>query len=666
MALTVEKIGRYEIVSELGRGAMGLVYRAVDPNIGRTVALKTMRLDVHGMEHDDMLRRFKNEARAAGVMNHSNIVTIYDAGEADGLFYIAMEYIEGKTLQSIMMEKRMLPSDQIIDVGVQVCAGLDYAHEMKVIHRDIKPANIMITSQNVAKIMDFGISKAAGSLTSNSQVLGTPNYMAPEQVKGLDINGRADLFSFGVVLYEMATGERPFAGQNVTTIIYKIVNENPVPPSEVEMSVHPGLSAVISKCLRKDPEERYKTGAALAHDLQNYRSLGADGDITSVLQRDAHLATQVAPPPSNSSSSGTRIAGRAAVATGSQTRKGQTAKQSVSVAKGASALSRASNWNKKAVATTLIAFAVVLSAAGLYRFKHRVRAAASVPAVTSAALIAQVPPQIVQPAPQKPSEKQPKAVVSRKPAHVAAHGDEKEQTQSPDEKVQIHFRTNPEGAFVQIDGQSSDAWVTPFTMPDVTPGAHEVVFTKSGYSAETRSLKIGSRNSTYSASLVPITTALSLTSEPPGADIEIDGKDTTRMTPAQIPVAEGEHTIVLRLDGYHEQQVTATVKKGMVFQFSPILNPGDAPQAGNTSRLGKIFGSTFRGGKGIVDFVTTPPGAKIFIRGRAAAIATPAHAAFAPGSYHIELREPGYKPVQQTVVVEPGQISKVEVTLDPQ
>jgi eukaryotic-like serine/threonine-protein kinase len=676
MAPTVEKIGRYEIVSELGRGAMGLVYRAVDPNIGRTVALKTMRLDVHGMEHDDMLRRFKNEARAAGVMNHPNIVTIYDAGEADGLFYIAMEYIEGKTLQSLMMEKRMLPSDQIVDVGVQVCAGLDYAHEMKVIHRDIKPANIMITRQNVAKIMDFGISKAAGSLTSNSQVLGTPNYMAPEQVKGLDINGRADLFSFGVVLYEMSTGERPFAGQNVTTIIYKIVNENPVPPSEVEMSVHPGLSAVISKCLRKDPEERYKSGAALAHDLQNYRSIGADGDITSVLQVNVHAATQAVPPPSgrwrngtgpnSSSSSGTRAREQAAAASGSQPRKRQTVKQAVGSANGVSALSQPSNWNKKAVAATLVAFAVVLSAAGLYRFKHRVRPAASFPAVTSAPLAAQAPPQTAQPAPQQTAEKQSKPVVAKKLAHAATHNDETEQTQSADGKVQIHFRTNPEGAFVQIDGQSSEAWVTPFTMPDVTQGAHEVVFTKSGYSTETRSLKIGPRNSTYSASLAPITTALSLTSEPPGADIEIDGKDTTRMTPAQIPVAEGEHSIVLRLDGYHEQQVTATVKKGTVFQFSPILNPGDAPQAGNTSRLGKIFGGTFRGGKGIVDFITTPPGAKIFIRGRAAAIATPAHAAFAPGSYRIELREPGYKPVQQTVVVEPGQISKVEVTLDPQ
>ncbi|PYY13181.1 MAG: serine/threonine protein kinase, partial [Acidobacteria bacterium] len=157
MVPTVEKVGRYEIVGELGRGAMGLVYRAVDPNIGRTVALKTMRLDVHGMDHDEMLRGFRYEAKAAGAMNHANIVTVYDADEVDGLFYIAMEYLEGQTLQSLMSEKRIIPGDQIVEIAKQVAAGLDYANRMKVIHRDIKPANIMITRQNVAKIMDFGI-----------------------------------------------------------------------------------------------------------------------------------------------------------------------------------------------------------------------------------------------------------------------------------------------------------------------------------------------------------------------------------------------------------------------------------------------------------------------------------------------------------------------------
>src|SRR5579859_2913215 len=263
MVPTVEKIGRYEIVGELGRGSMGLVYRAVDPNIGRTVALKTMRLDVHGVEQGEMLRRFKNEARAAGLMNHANIVTIYDADEVDGLFYIAMEYLEGQTLQSLLLDKRMISADQMVEMAKQVCAGLDYAHSRNVIHRDIKPANIMITGQNVAKIMDFGIAKSVGSMTSSGQVLGTPNYMSPEQVKGQELDGRADLFSFGVVLYEMATGERPFAGQNVTTIIYKIVHEHPIPPSELEASIHPGLSAVITRCLAKNRDERYQSGAAL-------------------------------------------------------------------------------------------------------------------------------------------------------------------------------------------------------------------------------------------------------------------------------------------------------------------------------------------------------------------------------------------------------------------
>src|SRR3954465_8840935 len=270
----VEKVSRYEITGELGKGAMGRVYKAVDPTIGRTVALKTMRLGVPGLETDEMLRRFKNEARAAGVLNHPNIVTIYDAGEQDGLFYIAMEFIEGVTLHSLILQNRVLPVDQIIDLSRQICAGLDEAHSHGVVHRDVKPANIMIMPDKTVKIMDFGIAKAGGGLTSAGQVLGTPNYMSPEQVKGRPLDGRSDLFSYGVILYEMVTGEKPFTGQNVTTIIYKIVNENPIPPRELDMTIHPGLSAVIIKALAKIPEERFQNGAELAKALANYKTFG--------------------------------------------------------------------------------------------------------------------------------------------------------------------------------------------------------------------------------------------------------------------------------------------------------------------------------------------------------------------------------------------------------
>src|SRR3954470_24381263 len=275
MGTSPQKIGRYEVVGELGKGAMGLVYKALDPMIGRTVAMKTMRVDVHGMESDEMLKRFQNEARAAGVLNHPNIVTIYDAGEQDGLFYIAMEFIEGVTLHSVIMQNRVLPVDQIIDLSRQICAGLDEAHSHGVVHRYVKPANIMIQPDNTVKIMDFGIAKAGGGLTSAGQVLGTPNYMSPEQVKGRQLDGRSDLFSFGVMLYEMVTGEKPFTGQNVTTIIYKIVNEHPIPPRELDSTIHPGLSAVITRALAKSPDERYQNGAELARDLANYKAFGS-------------------------------------------------------------------------------------------------------------------------------------------------------------------------------------------------------------------------------------------------------------------------------------------------------------------------------------------------------------------------------------------------------
>src|SRR5712692_11003165 len=271
-AMVLEKIGRYEIVGRLGRGAMGVVYKAMDPMIGRTVALKTMRLDAHGLETSELLQRFRNEARLAGVLSHPNIVSIYDADEINGLFYMAMEYIEGKTLHQLLSQDHVLPIERVLDLSRQICAGLDAASAQRVVHRDIKPANVMILPIGTLKIMDFGIAKAGGSMTSTGEVLGTPNYMSPEQVKGKPLDGRSDLFSFGVILYEMVTGEKPFAGDNITTIIYKIVNEEPIPPRELNTEVHPGLNRVILKALAKTPQERYQMGADLMHALENYEN----------------------------------------------------------------------------------------------------------------------------------------------------------------------------------------------------------------------------------------------------------------------------------------------------------------------------------------------------------------------------------------------------------
>jgi len=275
--VSLTKVGRYQIIGELGHGAMGVVYRGFDPTIGRTVAVKTVLLDTGDPE---MVRRFRREAQAAGILSHPNIVTIYDAGEDNGLFYIAMELVEGDTLQQLLL-RGALPVDRVISIVEQVGAALDHAHSKQIIHRDIKPANIMV-SNNVAKVMDFGVAKmTAMGLTSTGQVLGTPSYMSPELVKGANVDGRSDIFSLGVVLYEMLTGAKPFTGDSITTVIYKIIGEEPDPPAMLNSSLHSGLNYVVLKSLAKNPVDRYQNCAELIADLKNFQALGEKGQMAA-------------------------------------------------------------------------------------------------------------------------------------------------------------------------------------------------------------------------------------------------------------------------------------------------------------------------------------------------------------------------------------------------
>ncbi|MCX6618565.1 MAG: serine/threonine-protein kinase, partial [Acidobacteria bacterium] len=260
------QVGRYQIIEELGRGAMGVVYRGYDPTIGRTVAVKTVQLDAGDTE---LVMRFRREVQAAGVLSHPNIVTIYDAGEDQGLFYIAMELVEGETLQK-MLAQGPLPVEQVIRLAEQIAAALDHAHGHYIVHRDVKPANVIVSGGHV-KVMDFGIAKITGAtMTGTGQVLGTPSYMSPEVVKGQGADSRSDLFSLGVMLYEMLTGARPFLGDNITTVIYKIIGEHPEPPSAVKAALDPGVNYVVLKALAKNPAERYQSCGELAGDLKNY------------------------------------------------------------------------------------------------------------------------------------------------------------------------------------------------------------------------------------------------------------------------------------------------------------------------------------------------------------------------------------------------------------
>ena len=268
--LSQTRIGRYEVISSLGQGAMGAVYKAVDPLIERTVAIKTISLNLSKEERAEFEERFYREAKSAGRLNHANIVTIYDVGEADDIAYIAMEYVEGKSLREMLDSGVVLPTEMIGRIVARIANALHYAHENHVVHRDIKPANIMITSNRDVKIMDFGIAQIpTGSRTQLGTVLGSPKYMAPEQVTGQPTDGRTDIFALGVVLYEMLTGTTPFNGDNLSAIMYQVLNAEPAPPSTVNSRVPPAFDRIVRRALAKRPEDRYQTAREFARDLKN-------------------------------------------------------------------------------------------------------------------------------------------------------------------------------------------------------------------------------------------------------------------------------------------------------------------------------------------------------------------------------------------------------------
>ncbi|MDP4027954.1 MAG: protein kinase [Gallionella sp.] len=269
----ISQIGRYEVLGELGQGAMGIVYKAKDPLIDRVVAIKTINLGLAMDEKEEYEGRFYQEAKAAGRLNHPNIVTIYDVGKSGDVAYIAMEFPQGRELRDVMNDSRLLPVDQVLDVVAQVAQGLAYAHEHEIVHRDVKPSNIMVVRDGHVKITDFGIARMASSAvrTQTGMVLGSPKYMSPEQVMGKVIDQRSDIFSLGVMLYEMLTGEAPFVGENVNAIMYQTLNAVPAPPSTLNPAVPGMANFIVAKALAKKLEDRYQNATDFAVDLRACR-----------------------------------------------------------------------------------------------------------------------------------------------------------------------------------------------------------------------------------------------------------------------------------------------------------------------------------------------------------------------------------------------------------
>jgi serine/threonine protein kinase len=278
-----KRFGRYEILSELGRGAMGVVYKAHDPKINRTVAVKTISLaGQEPTEEQEYRERFVREAEAAGRLLHPGIVTIFDVGEEPETRapYIVMEFVGGETLEKVLSRgDRKLPVDKALQLALELAEALECAHGQGVVHRDLKPANILMTEDGHAKIADFGVAKLnLSNHTLAGRALGTPAYMSPEQLNGDPVDGRSDLFSVGVILYTVLTGYRPFQGNSALTVSFRVVNREPIPATLLDTELPEGLDAIITRAMAKDPAERYQRGSELVHDIRRLRETQRPSD----------------------------------------------------------------------------------------------------------------------------------------------------------------------------------------------------------------------------------------------------------------------------------------------------------------------------------------------------------------------------------------------------
>jgi TonB family protein len=478
-----KQFGRYVVEDEIGDGAMGRVYRCSDPLMQRLVAVKTVKTEyLTGETAEDYLRRFRREAQAAGRLSHPHIVSIYDVGET----YFVMEYLEGTTLQALLAERGKLPLDEALGLLTPLADALDYAHSASVVHRDIKPGNVMVLADGRPKLMDFGVARLESSVaTASGHFFGSPSYMAPEQVAGGEVTYRADLFAFAVLSYEVITGRRPFEGESITAVMYRVVNEDPPPPRQWDFELPPSYDQIFRRALSKSPADRYPDAASLVAALQ-------EKDIEyelAALTEPAGPEAAAAPEPLSPAVIETTDLG-------------------VDVRR-TSPIRRALSGRRRAWAA-LIAAAVLagLAAAALYARRMPLEAA--------------MPP--VAPRPMGPGT--------------------------------LRIEAEPSGARVWLD--EVEVGRAPVALA-AAKGRHKVRVAVEGYAPAELSMELipGTATPPLRFVLEPVTVRLSVSSEPPGATVRLDGRVIGVSPIASAIVPPGTHEVRVEKRGYapHVQRI---------------------------------------------------------------------------------------------------------------
>jgi tRNA A-37 threonylcarbamoyl transferase component Bud32 len=569
---TPSAIGRYEIIEEIGRGAMGVVYLAHDPRIDRRVAIKTIRPspEIPFRELEDLRQRFFREAQAAGRLQHPGIVTIFDVGEDGGHLFIAMEYIEGETLEAHTTKDTLLPVDMVVHLMTQACEALDYAHQNQVIHRDIKPANLMLLPAGRLKVTDFGLAKnPASQLTQDGVLIGTPNYMSPEQVTGRALDGRSDLFSLCAVMYELLTGTKPFAGDTVTTILYRILHEVPALAHVIDPRIPPPVGRVLTRGLEKDPTQRFQSGEEMVRALrgravaQAMAAMAAGGGAMPMVYPGSGASTGrarlVRPPAATPRVPAPSSPPEASASDDDwETNKMPAVRTATAVADFPPAVRAgdAEGLQVAAPARTLVrnaligvaALAIVLllprSAPHDDRWNGEAASAAQAAGVKAPATSPAFPPA------QLPGSST--GTPGAASAHVAPGSGAAETT----ETVAVQFKTSPAGGRIYLDDEELPDGVAHLPRGDNAP--HSVVAENDCFIEKVTWRR--AQGAAFTVALkTPKVSQVPVTSTPAGAGIRLDGKPTGLSTPADVPVPVcGDHTVALALSGYKDAQAKLT------------------------------------------------------------------------------------------------------------
>lgn len=567
----MDQIGRYRILDELGRGATGIVYKAQDPAIGRVIAIKTIRLSdfTDEAERDRLRERLFREAQSAGILSHPNIVTIYDIAEENGLAFIFMEYVDGPPLERLLNSHEPLERERFLTFLRQSAVALDYAHKKGIVHRDIKPANILVHESHVAKITDFGVAKILSQqMTQSGAMMGTPNYMSPEQVQGHAVDGRADQFSLAVIAYEVLTGEKPFVADHLPSLLFRIVREDPVPPQRLNPSLAPQVEVVLRKALAKAATDRYmncvefvealtiacnsnpgwhpmpRSGSQSMPTMGGAAAMEPAGSNPMPLPEQPRFSEPEAPAPVPAEMPVARDPRR-------DDREG-------------------SNPLLKGLAWVLAGIGLL----GLLLFGaqklllNRNTEPAPIPSDAQTQSPKPVEPLATKPSPvgqpKQPQQSAPTddkaadAPASTTPAGTRASNpppdtsrdssrDNTPPTPSKANERTVQLLTDPPGAVVTVDGDSSLSCKTP-CMLSVALGRHSLNAQLNGYRAFPRVFSVPQDGDIF-LQLNKAVGTLSVTSTPPGASIEINGESQAKHTPALFNLPPGNYHVKVARSG---------------------------------------------------------------------------------------------------------------------